>query len=190
MVYPSKTNRDTIISATLSLVEREGAEALTLRRLAAEIGVTANAIYRYFRSLEVLVAAAADAVAKRLHNFVESSMANWPPALPPDQRVRRLLMLHGEFTTNNPSLYRILFSASREAEAELPTPHWRGQLFLQSMNIIAPLVSPSDATLATTTFWSLMHGIWELRRAGVLKDKGQDAIDDYAFEALIRGVHR
>lgn len=188
MVYPSKTDREAIIGATLAFVEREGTEALTLRRLAAEIGVTANAIYRYFRSLDVLVAAAADAVAQRLYRFVETSMVALPAELSAEQRVRRLLTFHGEFTASNPSLYRILFSASQEAEAELPEPRWRGRLFQQSLGVIAPLVAPSEAEPATMAFWSLMHGIWELRRAGVLTEKNQKAVDDYGFDALIRGL--
>lgn len=188
MVYPSKIDRDLIISATLEFLEREGAEALTLRKLAAEIGVTANAIYRYFLRLDVLVAAAADAVAHRLHSFIERSMGALPNELPADERVRRLLVFYGEFMVANPSLYRILFSACREAEAELPEPRWRGRLFRQSLGIISLLVTPSDAEAATVAFWSMVHGIWELRRAGVLTETDQAVVNNYCFNALIRGI--
>lgn len=188
MAYPSKTDRKAIIDSTLAYVEREGPDALTLRRLAAEIGVTPNAIYRYFRSLEVLVAAAADAVAERLHRVVVEGMAALPADLGSEQRVRELLAFHSAFAQANPAFYGILFSAGHAAEYELPEPHWRGRLFHQSKEIIAPLVAPADAEAATVALWSLMHGIWELRRVGVLAEKGQEGIDDYALNALIAGL--
>lgn len=188
MAYPSKTDRGLIISATLTFAEREGPEALTLRRLAAEIGVTPNAIYRYFRNLDVLVAAAADAVAERLHHFVSEGMAMLPANLPTEHRIRRLLALHSEFLATKPALYQILFSASQEAEAELPEPRWRGRLFRQSLEVIAPLVGPEDADAATMSLWSLMHGMWGLSRVGVLAENSREAIERYAIDALIVGV--
>lgn len=188
MAYPSKTDRRTITDTALTLVEREGQEALTLRRLAGEIGVTANALYRYFESRDVLVAAAADAVAHRLYLAIERSMAELPSDVAVENRVRELLAVYSAFAEKNPNLYRTFLSAKREAGAQLPEPRYHERLWGQSLSIVEPLVGPRDAPAATVSLWGLLHGIWALRQAGVLGGEKPAEIDGYAFDTFIRGL--
>jgi len=53
--YPH-LDRPAIARAALALVDREGAAALTVRRLAAELGVAAMTLYHYIPSREAVVA--------------------------------------------------------------------------------------------------------------------------------------
>jgi TetR/AcrR family tetracycline transcriptional repressor len=55
-----RLSRDLLIEACIRLADREGPEAVTLRRLGAELGVDATAVYRHFRSKDELLAAMAD----------------------------------------------------------------------------------------------------------------------------------
>lgn len=188
MPYPSKTDRLTITDAALALVEREGEGALTLRRLAGEIGVTANALYRYFDSRDMLVAAAADAVAHRLYLIIEDGMAEPSCGNLAEGRVRRLLTIYSSFAEDNPALYRTFLSAKREVGALLPEPHYHERLWDQSLSIIEPLVGARDAPAATVSLWSLLHGLWALRQAGVLGGAKPAEIHNYAFDALTKGL--
>ncbi|MDP5183619.1 helix-turn-helix domain-containing protein [Blastococcus sp. BMG 814] len=52
--------RDAIVEGALELIEREGAGALTMRRLGAELQVDATAFYRHFRDKDDLVLACMD----------------------------------------------------------------------------------------------------------------------------------
>ena len=47
---PRKLSREGIVTAALALLDREGAEALTMRRLGAELGVEAMSLYRHLAS--------------------------------------------------------------------------------------------------------------------------------------------
>lgn len=190
MAYPSKTDRNTITNAALTLVEREGQEALTLRRLAGEIGVTANALYRYFESRDMLVAAAADAVAHRLYVAIEKAMSELPSDVAVQDCVRKLLAVYSDFAERNQALYRTFLSAKREAGARLPEPRYHDLLWDQSLSIIEPLVGARDGPAATVSLWGLLHGMWALRQAGVLGGKKPAETDDYAFNAFIRGLQR
>ena len=49
-----------IVDVALAIADREGADAVTMRRLGAELGVDGTAVYRYFRSKRELLAAMAD----------------------------------------------------------------------------------------------------------------------------------
>ncbi|MGW4485776.1 TetR/AcrR family transcriptional regulator C-terminal domain-containing protein [Amycolatopsis sp. NPDC004368] len=55
-----KLSRDTIVDGALALVDREGLDALTIRRLAQDHGVTPMALYWHFKDKHELVAGLAE----------------------------------------------------------------------------------------------------------------------------------
>jgi len=144
------------------------------------------ALYRYFSSRDVLIAA--DAVAQRLYIAIEQGMAELPNDTDDETRVRKLLKVYYGFAEHNPTLYRTFLSAKREAAAELPQPRYHELLWPKVVAIIEPLAGANDAPAAAVTLWGLLHGIWSLRQADVLGGKKPSEIDDYAFDALIRGL--
>ena len=61
-----KLSRERILEAALAVVEREGWDALSMRRLAQDLDVWPMAVYRHFRDKEELLAAVAGAAAERI----------------------------------------------------------------------------------------------------------------------------
>jgi TetR/AcrR family transcriptional regulator, tetracycline repressor protein len=59
--------RDEIIDSALALIAREGIDAVTMRRLADEIGVTPMALYHHIPSKKQLLDLAVDRVGQDLH---------------------------------------------------------------------------------------------------------------------------
>jgi AcrR family transcriptional regulator len=57
---PAKLSRDAIVAAALGLLDREGAQALTMRRLAGELGVEAMSLYRHVADRAALLEGLAD----------------------------------------------------------------------------------------------------------------------------------
>ena len=53
-------NREVILDGAIALIERDGPEALSMRRLGSALGVEAMAIYHHFRGREQLLAAIGD----------------------------------------------------------------------------------------------------------------------------------
>jgi len=66
MPYPSKTDRQTILSAAVKDLARRGVRDLSLRNIATSLDLTPNAIYRYFSDRSALEAALANEAARRL----------------------------------------------------------------------------------------------------------------------------
>lgn len=56
----AELSRERILEAAQTLIEREGDEALTLRRLGAELGADPTAAYRYFRTKDDILLGLAD----------------------------------------------------------------------------------------------------------------------------------
>ncbi|HEY0198409.1 MAG TPA: TetR/AcrR family transcriptional regulator [Rhodanobacter sp.] len=188
MPYPTKIDRQSVADAALAIVEREGEEALTLRRVAAEVGVTANAIYRYFDSRDALVAATANAAAHRLYIAIDKGLSELPGDETVKNRVRKLFALHSDFAEKNPALWRTIHNLKPETGADLPEPHYHKLLWDRSLSIIGPLVRPEDGPAATLSVWAQLHGLWSLRQLGVIGGTKPAEIDDFAFDALLRGL--
>ena len=56
----TKLSRSAVVDRALALADSDGLDALTIRRLATELGVTPMALYWHFRSKEELIAGLAD----------------------------------------------------------------------------------------------------------------------------------
>ncbi|SCD65288.1 transcriptional regulator, TetR family [Streptomyces sp. AmelKG-A3] len=85
MARPRKPllSRDRIVEAAGALVDAEGLEAVSTRRLAAELGVSGPSLYNHFRNKEEILDAVADAVSAQvdLSMFQEGDARDWPAAL-------------------------------------------------------------------------------------------------------------
>ncbi|GAA3828831.1 TetR/AcrR family transcriptional regulator C-terminal domain-containing protein [Streptomyces coacervatus] len=75
-----RLSRERVLAAALQLVDREGLSALSMRRLGAELGVEAMALYRYAASKDALL----DGLVEALYLELEESLAAGPEAGPTD----------------------------------------------------------------------------------------------------------
>lgn len=191
MAFPSKTNPQAIIAAATDLLEREGEAALTLRRVSSLLGITPNALYRYYRNRDVLVAATADEVARRILEAVDVAIARADEASETDveARVRVLMVAYADFAAAHPTLYQTLITAKASAAVDLPGPQYHELLWSRVVEVLEPWASQVDAPAAAITLWSLLHGMWALKQAGRLGGSKPGDVDDFAFAALLRGLH-
>ena len=85
MARPRKPllSRDRIVGAASALVDSEGLDAVSTRRLAAELGVSGPSLYNHFRNKDEILDAVADSVSAQvdLSMFDESDARDWPAAL-------------------------------------------------------------------------------------------------------------
>jgi AcrR family transcriptional regulator len=75
---PPRLSRDAIMTAARTIIERDGIEALTMRRLAEELDSSAMAIYRHLRDKDELLVLLLDRLAAEIQR----------PRLPRDPRAR------------------------------------------------------------------------------------------------------
>jgi len=164
--------RRCLINAALSEPDIEG---LSLRQLAAGLGVTAAAAYRHFGSREELLFEVArcgfDLFRKRFACAFDISVS---PADASEARLRliRLAQAYLQFADDEPALWRLMFGA--QAEAYRQTIDARGEpdsyeylpaalLGLYQEGVISIHPDERDALLA----WSAVHGAATLRSGRV-----------------------
>src|SRR5258708_14562985 len=73
----ARLSRSAVVDRALDLADSQGVEALTIRRLAMELGVTPMALYWHFRSKEELIAGLADRIWGEIRTDVDQA-APWP----------------------------------------------------------------------------------------------------------------
>jgi len=75
---PARLSPEVIVTAALALLDREGADALTMRRLGGELGVEAMSLYRHIADRSALL----DALAAHLAGEIEPNPGeDWADAL-------------------------------------------------------------------------------------------------------------
>lgn len=83
MARPRKPllNRERIIATALTLVDAEGLQAVSTRRLAAELGVSGPSLYNHFHTKDEILDAVADRICAGVDLTMFEDGTDWPSAL-------------------------------------------------------------------------------------------------------------
>lgn len=105
-----------IATAARRLLEREGSEAVTMRRVAKAVGVTPMAVYRHYPDRAGLLNALADAGFEEL--AVRLAGGRFSGDL--TKRLTKVLDIFLEHALRNPRLFELMFLQSREGACQYP----------------------------------------------------------------------
>jgi len=96
---------DFIVERALELTEREGPQALTMRRLGEELGVDPTAVYRHFRDKDDLVLACMDKIIYIVYEAIEPGLdpSDWRGVL------RAVADQTWHTCTAHPAIYSLAF---------------------------------------------------------------------------------
>ncbi|WP_406121801.1 TetR/AcrR family transcriptional regulator [Streptomyces sp. NBC_00989] len=158
-----------IVSAARELAETEGWDAVTTRRLAAEIEYSQPVLYSHFKDKGAIMAAVA------VEGCAEIA-AEMRTARLAAKDTRGALTAVGEtytsFGRRRPALYDVMFTHTVDlpfATPEAPAPLQAafGEIF-QAVEPIA--AEGDDVGLLTETYWAGLHGLVTLMRSGRLPE--------------------
>jgi AcrR family transcriptional regulator len=160
------------LDAALTLVEREGAEALTLRAAARRAGVSQAAPYRHFRDKEALLAAVAEEGFRAMTEAMRRAAASH--AGDPLAGFRACGLAYVEFALTHPAHFRVMFgrvAADRSAHPGLMEA--AGEAFDLLVGAIrdcqeAGVVRDGDPEELALCAWSATHGLSALAVDGQL----------------------
>jgi AcrR family transcriptional regulator len=162
--------RDQIVEAARDLAESDGWRAVTMRRLAGQLGVTQPVLYSVFASRQALI----DAVA--LNGFRDIAAALHAADAAPLARMHAYL----DFAAAHPRVYEAMFSLpSGLAFATDDTP----QPLRQAFSGIQDVFPDADGTQAEVA-WSTLHGLSTLQASGRLRTSHIQARLDLAHRML------
>jgi len=133
--------RDEIVAAATELLEREGADALSMRRIAERVGIRAASIYKHFPSKEALEAAIISVAFERQAAVFERA----------EHDLVAIAEAYRSFAREHPHLYRLM--TERPLRRDLLGPGAEARA-------AAPLVGATggDADVARAA-WAFAHGM-------------------------------
>src|ERR1700689_2474047 len=160
MPYPSKTDRQTILSAAVKDLSVKGIRDMSLRNLAASLDLAPNAIYRYFSDRSALEDALANEAARQLELALRKAAGGCEPVT----AIRKMSSAYIKFASHNGHLYEVMMS---------PHAPEHDATFLQSLwtftvEHVKRIAGPVRAAEASVALWAFLHGAVALEAARVL----------------------
>jgi len=161
--------REEILAAAADLLERDGNEdAVTLRAVAREVGISAPSIYGHFDDRQAIVAAVIDSV---FTDFVAALRGAIVGVDDPVQQLRRIGRAYLAFAAERPRRYRLLFDRRDLERDDRPRAGVRRDSFGVLADALQACVDAGRSTSIdvlgdATSMWTSLHGFATLR-AGV-----------------------
>jgi len=154
-----------ITAAARLIAEREGWNAVTIRRLAEEIEYSQPVVYSHFESKEAIV----EAVAVEGFREITSELQKAAARESNERRaVENVATAYLAFALRHTALYEAMFTLPtglRFAGAETRSELKAG--FAALAAVVAPFCA--NVELSTETFWACLHGLAELERSGRIR---------------------
>jgi AcrR family transcriptional regulator len=153
-----------LVDAARRILESDGPNALSLRAVAREAGVSPAAPYHHFKDKGELL----DAVAMEGWHALGEALAEAKAKATPDQIiVSELGVAYVCFARDNPALYRVMYERSRDKDSlpdDLKDNKQSAYCLVQDTfrEMAGPSVPEVDVELATIAAWCAAHGLAEM----------------------------
>jgi len=154
-----------ILGTARRLLTSDGYAALSMRRIAREIGYSATSIYLHYDDKDQLVHALIDEGVELLY----TRLSVVPAEVSPPDRLTRLCRAYIDFGREMPEYYEIMYWLHTEYIERYPAEKYRKAR--QNLNFFADvleegatrgLFDETEPLLGATAIWSQMHGVVSL----------------------------
>jgi AcrR family transcriptional regulator len=180
--------RERLCDAAARIFVEEGEAALSMRRLAAEVGCSAMAPYRHFADKEALIAAVRAAAFTRLADTLDGVARDGR------HRAADVGGAYVRFARENPAAYKLMFDLAQPDESGYPelaaaAARARATMTGYVHELVDAGVLAGDPVQLGFVFWATIHGLIVLDLAGrIPADPGFETLRLTALGALMRGL--
>ncbi len=190
--------KELILTSASKIIEDEGYSALTVRKIATDIGYTPGTLYNVFQSMDGLTLALNTETLERLLTVLAETKAKHEN----DEAMttmKAMARAYRDFASQNRERWLMLFMQANDSDTE--APDWFrdkiAELFQPLENALAPYYETTDAQtrkLAARSLWASIHGIYFLKETGKLpllddQDVAED-MTDTLIETFVKGLRK
>ncbi len=167
-----------------------GPEGVTMRALAAELGVSPMTPYRYFKDKDEILAAVQARAFDRFAEALETPMDGSGTA---GTRANAVGAAYARFAFSNPEAYRLMFEIALPAckgypDLDRAAGRARATMTGYVKGLVEAGLLDGDPELIGHVFWAAMHGAVTLKLSDKLAPECDfDRIVEAAFTALAKG---
>ena len=181
------TSKDKIAAAARRLLDKEGAEAVTMRRVAGAVGITPMAIYRHFPDRAGLLNAVADRGVEELAARLKRMRFNGSV----EQRLAKMGEIYLDHALENPRLFELMFLKPRQGARRYPRDFKAGRSPTANLMVEALREGMNDGLFRKGDPWEIVFEMGALSHGLILLYLGgrMDATPTQ-FRALYRRSFR
>jgi AcrR family transcriptional regulator len=182
--------RDRLCHAAETLFAAHGPESVTMRQLAAVLGVSPMTPYRYFKDKDEILAAVRASAFTRFAVALETARERGESPLEAAQNVADAYV---GFALREKDAYRLMFDLSQPTEEQYPeladaAARARRTMTAHVEDMIRAGLLAGEADVIGHVFWAALHGTIVLQLAGKLSPGiDPDGLRAAALAALARG---
>ncbi len=158
---PHSETEAAILNAARDLLAAGGLDAVSMRALAARIGLSATAIYHYFRSKEDLVDRVVQHGFQRSEEYLRTAVDRFPHGSM--ERVAALGEAYIRFALENRQYFKIIFAIQPEAPRAIEDVPGRGGYLVLRESVMEAMESGAirrdDPDVVVLFLWSVVHGL-------------------------------
>jgi AcrR family transcriptional regulator len=163
--------RERLCDVAEHLFAQHGAEAVTIRQLAAALGVSPMTPYRYFKDKDAILAAVRARGFDRHAQALERAYERAGPD--PEAQADAVGRAYVDFALKNPEAYKLMFDVSQPGESDYPDLVRAGERSRRTMtlhlhDLIAAGKLKGDPELIGHMYWATIHGALMLEFSGKL----------------------
>lgn len=178
MAHPRLLSSEEILKTAVRLVEDGKTEGLSLRAVAAELGVKAPSLYRYFADKEALEVAVAEEIMKvMLVQFRTASAAKNP-----ERRFRRVVAIYLDFARRRFWLYSFVIQHNHPERYASGAGKAVWDLIV---DVVSDVSERPDDTAAAVATWAFLHGYATLEHSGAFGPSGPKGGLERGVEAFL-----
>lgn len=185
--------RRALLQAAVRTIQKHGFDALTLRAVGDELGVSRSALYRHFANKAALLTAVASEGFRMLESALRSSWESNGKGVPGFQAQGEAYV---QFALDHPWHYRVMFGSGFELEADDAELNESGAAAFAALvealveQQAQGLVRKDDPQLQANFAWATVHGVAMLAIDGNFAHHGTDlrAVIRYAVERIRSGI--
>jgi len=182
--------RERLCEAAERLFAERGPDAVTMRQLAAELGVSPMTPYRYFEDKDDILAAVRANGFSRFAEALETARASTTGARAVGSAVGKAYV---EFALSSPHAYKLMFDFNQPHADKYPELMAAGQRAQKTMtahveDALKEGLMAGDPQQIGLMFWAAIHGAVILELAGMLPPGGGRQLFQSLDATLMRGV--
>ena len=196
MVERHTSSSDQLLDVAARIVETEGFSSLSVRRLATEVNASRQVVYTHFGGMDGLL----DALHMRSSDLLAADMLAIREPIGTDENMHAAAHAYVRAARRRPALFDLTFGR--------PVPHYtasakaskHGELVFREhiVRITDTWMShdgsaassnhtPKQALVLARLFWSSVHGLVTIERAGHASRKETDRLCDLTVTLLLAG---
>ena len=165
----TKNTADRIASVALTILEKEGPEAVSMRRVAEAVGITPMAIYHHFPSREDLLNTVTDREFAKLLSYMQAHV----PQGGVEDRLLAVMAGYVDYAFARPRVFDFVFSRPRPGARQFPkdfrarrSPTLNPVADLLAAEMERGFLKKDDVWEVALALWAHVHGYILLYRAG------------------------